>query len=227
MAPQENDSGMSQMTVGPALVRRLGLHRKTGRFLWSVLVAVVLVMTLRSLWLTALGGFLIVSTPVEPADLVVVLGGGGTGRLDRGIELLRHGYSKSQKLAITGGSIGTDLVAEGTWAGLGGKYAIDKGVPPRDLLLADWTESTYDDAQAIKELMQERGFASLILVSDEFHMRRAMWTMGKAMPAVRLVASPAPSPALSVDRWWTRERELLYVIQEYIKLGMYFVKYGL
>ncbi len=43
---------------------------------------------------------------------------------------------------------------------------------------------------------------------------------------VRLMASPAYSSSLSVDRWWTRERELLFVITEYGKLALYLVRYG-
>lgn len=185
-----------------------------------------LLVILHPLWLTALAEFLVISTPLEPADMVVVLGGGGTSRLDRGIELYRQGFSQSRKLVITGGSIESDLFAEGSWAALGSKYALEKGIPPEDLILISWTESTYDDAQALKEIANERGFSSAILVSDLFHMRRAMWISGKVMPGVRLMASPAPSPLLKIDHWWTRERELLFVTQEYIKLALYLLQYG-
>lgn len=217
---------IAHVTPRIALPRGLGLHRKGGFLLWSLLAALALAVLLHSFWLTALAEFLVVSTPLEPADVVVVLGGGGTPRVDRGIELYRQGFSRSQKVVITGGSLENDLFAEGSWAALGAKYALSKGVPAEDLLLATWTESTYEDARAVEALMRERGFTSAILVSDPFHMRRTMWVMGKAMPGFHLMASPAQSPLLKVDQWWTRERELLFVIQEYIKLGFYLVRYG-
>lgn len=191
-----------------------------------MLAAVALAVLLHPLWLTALGEFLVVSTPLEPADVVVVMGGGGTHRMDRGIELYRQGYSRSGKLVITGGSLGPDIFAEGSWAALGARYAQGKGVPREDLLLADWTESTYDDALAVQQTMKQSGLGSAIIVSDGFHMRRTLWIMGKEIPGVRLKASPAYSSSLSVDRWWTRERELLFVITEYGKLALYLVRYG-
>ncbi|MDP2727024.1 MAG: YdcF family protein, partial [Dehalococcoidia bacterium] len=206
---------------------RLGLHRKVGIFLWSLLLVLVLVVLFHPLWLTALGEFLVVSTPLEPADVVVVMGGGGTHRVNQGMELYRRGFSRSGKLIITGGPLDTDIFAEGTWAALGGKYAMSKGMPREGLILADWTESTYDDVQAVKNVMQEKGFRSAILVSDIFHMRRTMWLMGKVMPGVKFMASPAPAPLLRVDRWWTRERESLFVFQEYIKVILYLRAYGL
>lgn len=181
---------------------------------------------LHSLWLTALAGFLVVSTPVEPADVVVVLGGGGTHRVNQGIGLYQRGLSKSHKIVITGGDFSTDVFAEGSWAAMGAKYAAGKGIPPEDIIQANGTESTNDDVEAVLQIMKQQGYSSAIFVSDIFHMRRVKWIAEKNLVGYKVLLSPAESPALSIDRWWTRERELLYVMQEYVKLGMYLIRYG-
>ena len=122
--------------------------------------------------------------------------------------------------------MGVDVFAEGSWAALGSKYAIRKGIPQEDIILFDWTESTYDDVQAVRELFEQRGYSSAIFVSDSFHLRRVGWISGKVLPGYRLMLSPATSPALAIEKWWTRERELLFVTQEYMKLALYLARYG-
>lgn len=217
--PNNNSSPLGDTDTRP--------RRKARVFLAGLVAVLALVLWFHSIWMTAMAEFLLVSTPLEPADVVVVLGGGGTHRLDRGIELYKQGFSKSQKLIITGGSVGSDIFAQGTWAGLGSVYATGKGISAENIVQADWTESTYDDVQAVRDFMGKQGYSSAIFISDIFHMRRTQWIANKVMPGYNLMFSPARSPFLRTEEWWTREREFLFVTQEYVKFGLYMAKYGL
>lgn len=188
-----------------------------------------LLLMLHSQWLTGLAQFLERDDPLEPADVVVVLGGGGTHRVAHGIDLLRRGYARQSKLIITGGRLDDNVFTEGTWAAMGRNYALSKGVMPENIILADETESTFDDAQAARAIMEKEGFRSAIVVSDPFHMRRAMWVFQKVFrdSNMRVIASAAREGWFNTAGWWTRERELLAVGEEFFKMGFYLLKYGL
>jgi uncharacterized SAM-binding protein YcdF (DUF218 family) len=71
----------------------------------------------------------------------------------------------------------------------------------------------------------------ILVVSSPFHMRRvrSVWDhalRGKPDPPQRVfVPVPWGRTGLSLDRWWTREEELIWVQNEYVKLILYHLRY--
>jgi uncharacterized SAM-binding protein YcdF (DUF218 family) len=122
---------------------------------------------------------------VEPADAVVALGGifgpsttddfipniGEAGeRLEAGIELWQHG--KAKWLVFTGGRIpwAGPAEAEGMRAR---RVAIARGVPAESVVVTREVGNTVDEANAVRDLMIERGWTRIILVTSGWHMPRA------------------------------------------------------
>ena len=121
-----------------------------------------------------------------PADAVMVLGGifGGprfpegyvpnmadsSERLEAGIQLqLKH---RVQWVVFTGGRIpweGRDVV-EGEDSR---RVAISRGVPVDHILITKEVGNTWDEARALSELMKQRGWKRVLLVTSVWHMPRS------------------------------------------------------
>lgn len=75
--------------------------------------------------------------------------------------------------------------------------------------------------------VQRRRSRRVLVVSDPYHMRRLSWAWGRVFRDSGLSYSlVASSPQWwDADGWWHDEKSALVVINEYIKLAYYLVKY--
>ena len=129
---------------------------------------------------------------VEKADAIVVLGGifgpqvkagylanlaESSERLEAGIVL--HQTGAAPWLVFTGGRIpweGRDKV-EGEDSR---DAALARGVPEEAIVVTREIGNTSDEARAIRDLMRERGWKRIILVTTAWHMPRSAWLFRKA-----------------------------------------------
>ena len=171
-------------------------------------------------WLTAAAGYLIVSDGPHPVDAIIVLGGGTGDREQTGAQLYRAGYAP--EVLTTGESLRL-VGVPGTFAELSARELERAGVPADHIHRLSTSASTCDDARLSREVLADLGARSLIVVSDPFHMRRAMMLFNReyAGSGIRLIPVAASPSWFDLDRWWTREKEYRVVIEEYIKLGYY------
>ncbi len=181
-----------------------------------------------SFWLRTIGGFLIVEDKVEKADLIVVLGGKAFERASHAAELFKSGFSK--RVLVSGELVPDEIRAVGlslTEAELSRNVLVSKGVPKKLIILMNKGTSTFEEAQAIKDLMTRRNYKSAIIVTSPFHSRRAILTFRFVFRGkdVKLMMSPSKEKNLALKNWWTREEDLIDLNNEYIKLGLYFFKY--
>ncbi len=182
----------------------------------SLLVAAVLLPFLLVLgygMLRWLGAFLIVADPLQPSDAVVVLSGGALDRLDTAVAVIADGNARYLILTNTderadNGRKTTDyLFSEATRRGI--------SVPQIDI--TDLTVSTTaDEAAAVRDLMQERGWQRCVVVTDPYHSRRTRFLFHQAFQGTGLEARVVPvkgswyrssSWFLSRDGWETTMRE--------------------
>jgi uncharacterized SAM-binding protein YcdF (DUF218 family) len=199
---------------------------------WFVLLLLVLFLAAlylaREPVLLAIGDFLVVEDePLQPADLIHVLGGEIT-RVDYALLLYHQGYGR--KLFLTGGS-SEDAPLPTSFAQRACARAIAGGVNPADLLVADaGALTTYDEALALKQALDE-GLAarSVILVSDPYHMRRAGWIFRRVLGDwVKVLLAPVPfSLSWYHRRWWTDPASQKMLKNEYRKLFYYWLRYSL
>ena len=131
----------------------------------------------------------------RPADAAIVLGAGTFNgvvspvyqeRINHGVWLYQNGYVK--KLILTGGYGAGSTVSD---AAAAGQYAASMGMPEADILLEERSAITQENLQYARELMEEAGDETALVVSDPLHMKRAMLLAKDA--GIEAYASPTPT----------------------------------
>lgn len=106
------------------------------------------------------------------------------GRIDHALWLYDQQYV--DKLIFTGGRGSEDEVAESEAAK---QYAIEHGVPERDILIETTSAITEQNLYYADKIGDAAGLSSYLIVSDPLHMKRAM-VMAEDMG---LEANPSPA----------------------------------
>ena len=128
------------------------------------------------------------------ADVAIILGAAtydGTvspvyqERISHGIALYNEGYVK--KLIVTGG-VGDGNSASDAYAAK--QYAISQGIAEVDILIEDTSTITQENLTNAKEIMDQNGYDTAIIVSDPLHMRRSMLLAKDA----GIIAYSSPTP---------------------------------
>jgi uncharacterized SAM-binding protein YcdF (DUF218 family) len=165
----------------------------------------VLVVALGFLW------FLVQVAPSEialddKADGIVVLTGGAS-RIEDAIELLARGNGK--RLLVSGVHRQTS------------EHAIARLRPEHATLVACCVDldrtavNTLTNATETRRWAKERGFKSLIVVTSNYHMPRAMAELTHQLPDISLIAFPVVSDRLRAG--WTHGPVLRLLFTEYVK----------
>jgi uncharacterized SAM-binding protein YcdF (DUF218 family) len=142
------------------------------------------------------------------ADGIVVLTG-SRFRIGDALELLAAGHGR--RLLITGVYPATKL---SEIAHLMPEYArwftccVDL-----DHLALD----TVGNAAETKRWAQEQGAKSLIVVTSNFHMPRALAEISHQLPDVKLIPFPVVSERVRVDSWWSSPATARLLFLEYLK----------
>lgn len=144
------------------------------------------------------------------ADAIVALTG-GEGRVVTAVQLLRDG--RGGRLLISGvnpGSPPEDIArAAGAPAELF-NCCIDTG---------DEAVDTRGNAREAAAWAARNEYATLIIVTNDFHMPRALLELQAAMPDTRLIAYAAPTPPP-----WSSPGEARRWLQEYAKFAAVFTR---
>jgi len=194
------------------------------------LVGVPLLMTIvllvsASLWLPLIGLWLAQPTCIDKADAIVVLSGGGPSRLTRGIALYKQGLAP--ELWYTG-DVPVEKMTRFTDGRLARQFALADGVPEDAIhLLA--TTSTWEDGLEIAKLAGNRQIRSILVVTSWYHSRRGLSVIRHHLGRSRVVVYFSASDNLSCgpENWWQKEAGLVAVVNELIKFGYYWWRYGL
>lgn len=132
---------------------------------------------------------------LREADAAIVLGAGVVGRepspvfrerIRHGIWLYEHGYVKY--LIMTGGYGEGSICSEARAAE---EYAVSQGVPKEDIMTEEYSAITQENLYYARQLMKEYGCKDALIVSDPFHMRRAM--LMAADYGIEAYSSPTPT----------------------------------
>lgn len=152
-----------------------------------------------------------VAPPVDPsADGIVVLTG-GSDRIKAGVMLLGEG--RGGRLLITGvnPAVGDDEIFR--------LIATDVAAPsPCCIDIDRKAEDTIGNATETRAWVAEHDYRSLIVVTSDYHMARALAEFAMAMPDVDLTAYPVPNTRADVRAWWRDPAAFRLVSLEYLKL---------
>jgi uncharacterized SAM-binding protein YcdF (DUF218 family) len=110
-----------------------------------------------------------------------------------------------------------------TFAGLSAAELETRGVPAAVITQLPASTSTCDDARLTLAALPP-GAKQILVVTDPFHTRRAQWLFKRAANGVEVVMIAANPSWFDPARWWTEERGIIVVGQEYVKFGMTLVK---
>jgi uncharacterized SAM-binding protein YcdF (DUF218 family) len=176
-------------------------------------------------WRSA-GHFLVAPDALSPTDAILVLGGESSGfwRTRQALTLYEQGYAPI--VVFSGGSL-ADAGLACSSASLSLEAAGQLGLPADAALILDGAGSTYDEAVNFHRLASQRGWRSVIVVTDIFHTRRAGNTFRALLPSVRISVSAAPNPRFDPAHWQRTEDGLVAVVNEYLKLAFYWFHYGI
>jgi uncharacterized SAM-binding protein YcdF (DUF218 family) len=145
-----------------------------------------------------MGEFLIRADAPVHADAAVVLAGDPFGhRILRGCELVREGYVPKAYVSGPRGIYGHNE------AELAIGFAVARGCPAEWFLpiLTD-SNSTMEEARDLAQVIQTQPVKRLLVVTTDYHTRRAGKIWRKTVPSadVRMVA--ARDEYFRVDEWW-------------------------
>ena len=154
-------------------------------------------------------------SPTRNADGIVALTGGAS-RIADAIELLASGRGK--RLLISGAYRATN---SNEISRLNPEF--ERWV--RCCVDFDRSLNTLGNAIETKRWAQSRGFRSLIVVTSNYHMPRALAEIAHQLPDVALVPFPVVTDRQRAERWWvgwgtTRRMFIEYVKFVFAKLRM-------
>jgi len=80
--------------------------------------------------------------------------------------------------------------------------------------------STFEEAFATKQLVLQRGFQSLILVTNTYHMRRALILFKLVFrgTGIKIYPVTAPTEIYDPEHWWRNPIDVKKMIGEYVSL---------
>src|SRR5436189_2346216 len=146
--------------------------------------------------------------PDRKADGIVVLTG-GSSRVSDAMELLAAGYGK--RLLISGVHP-TNAASD-----------ISRSLPDNQSLLRCCVDldrsavNTRSNAAEARRWAYERGFKSLIVVTSNYHMPRAILELSHAMPDIALIPFAVVGDKWRDEPWWTSGATLRLLLSEYAK----------
>jgi len=193
--------------------------------LLGLFVVVVVLASFHAPLLTAAGDYLKIGCEAKAgSDAIVVLGGELNGeRTRKGAELYRQGlapvviFSEGTKLSWR-----TDAIEEMR------ALAVLEGVPAEAILEERRSRSTYENAFYTRELMEGQGMTSALVVTSDWHGRRAGFIFGRVFEGsgIRVDVCGAIDDRSDFADWWKDGEKQQVVLTEWAKTIVYWAKYG-
>jgi uncharacterized SAM-binding protein YcdF (DUF218 family) len=155
----------------------------------------------------------IVEDPLDKADALIVLGDDNfyADRATRGGQLFREG--KAPVIVASGRRLRPNAgIAE-----LMEHDLVERGVP-RDKIVrfAHDADSTLEEAQALAKLAKERKWHSVIVVTSNFHTRRARYIFQRSFPqGMEVRTASARDGDFDPEHWWEKRKYIKELTLEF------------
>jgi uncharacterized SAM-binding protein YcdF (DUF218 family) len=173
-------------------------------------VAVVLLVVFHTTVLAAFGNFLVHAGPPQKADLIFVLAGDGFGhRILKAGELINEGYASKAMISGPDGNYGVyecDLAIP---------FAVKAGDPESDFIHFEHrARSTAEEAAVAVPKLRAMGVKRVILVTSNYHTRRAGNIFRRTAPDLDFIVVSAPDEYFKPDTWWhARETSKIFLLE--------------
>ncbi len=149
--------------------------------------------------------------PPEPdqADGIIALTGASNARILAAMSLLENG--KARRLLISG------VNKEATRADIKGVAKATKAFYDCCVDLGFEATDTVGNAREAAEWTRARGYRSLIVVTSDFHMPRALLELRATMPHIAMTPYPIRTEELDAHSWWRTPMGARRMVLEYCK----------
>ena len=179
--------------------------------------ALLIVMVLLILFSFHLGSFLVVEN-LRPSDAILVLAGDvNDKRYDRGIGLLRRGYGKQMFLDAS-----EDFTLYGhTYADWARQFVAENAVDIRTRVhvCPIREDSTAAETKYVAKCLSNLpAGARILLVSSDYHTRRARSIFASRLPSYHWFTAAASDGSQFGRRWWLSREWAKNAVKEWQKL---------
>jgi len=183
--------------------------------IFALVLAAVIVLGLvfRTAILAGLGTYLVrVETP-QKADIALVLAGDGSGnRILAAAQLARRGYTSQVLVSGPSGMYGhyeCDLAIP---------FAVKAGYPESYFLhFENDAKSTQEEARDAIAHLRQLGVHKVLLVTSDYHTRRAGKIYRSTAPDLQFIVVAAPDTDFTPDGWWHTRQGKKTAFIEWVK----------
>ncbi len=205
--------------------------KRRRRWLLSAVLAASLpagLLLFRQPLLSGLGESLVVSDPPRRADLIYVMAGDFWGsRVLLGSKLGSQGWAP--KVVMAGGLYSGGGYVNRYASDLAVDFAVQHGYP-RSLFVSVGiqAQSTIDEARMMGPIFHRLGAQRIILVTSNFHSRRALQVFRLFLPEFDFQMEGSPDDVFHPRAWWKKPEERDLLFSEYRKtIGTFLVRFHL
>ena len=163
------------------------------------------------------GGFLVVNEPSK-ADVAVVLAGETDARPRLGLEMLRRGYVQRLILDVPA----AEKVYSWPETELAEKYVKSLPEAPAVSVCPVYGLSTKAEAQDVAGCLREVPAKTVLVVTSDYHTRRAVTIFRHELPQYRFSVVGASTPDFG-EHWWTRRQWAKINFDEWVRLAWWTV----
>jgi uncharacterized SAM-binding protein YcdF (DUF218 family) len=162
----------------------------------------------------------------DQIDVVLCLAG-GKNRIPRAVELWQH--VKARQIGHS-----PVLFFSGTGAHANLNTLIEQGVPPsvvnhikkEEVVFENVSENTFENAQLFASFARQNRWKRVVLVTADYHMRRAEFILKKALdPDVEILVSTVDAEHFGRNEWHHNGYAVRVTLLEYIKWLYYRYSY--
>lgn len=179
----------------------------------KVRIALIVFLSVALFFSLTSGGFLVVNNP-QRADVIVVLAGETYRRPNRGVELLSQGDAQRMLLDVPAG----EMVYGHNAVDLARDYI--RQLPQSQLVAvcSIFGLSTKTEAQDVARCLQSSGAHSVLVVTSDYHTRRALSIFRHELPQYTIYVASTPEPDQFSPSWWKVRQWSKTNFDEWIRL---------
>ena len=206
-------------STGPAAARDAQCGGILSKLLFLIFLAlfIFVVYLVRHPLLRVTGEIWVVDDGPAYSDAIVVLGDDDYGgdRAAKAAELFKAGWAPRVVAS------GRFLRSYATIAELEEHDLKSDGVPQDAIIRFEHhAENTKEEALALRQLILQRGWKRVMVVTSNYHTRRARYICERAFPEGTLLRMvPTPDSEYDPDHWWETRRGLVIFSHEFV--GMF------
>ena len=221
----------SRIPTFPPASRRAVWLRRARRSIAAVLIVAGLAglaWAERAPLLRGVANLWIVSDPLTPADVAVVLGGGLDVRPFAAAELYHKGLVKKVLVSQVGDARAVAIGAARGHTEANRQVLLKLGVPADAIeTFGSSNKNTKDEALALLEWAQRHASRAVIIPAEIFEARRVRWIFRRefAGQPIRIEVASFDPPQYTRADWWTNERGIVEFQNEILKFIYYRLKY--